>query len=426
MILLTVCFLIAPICGTEPRDSYGGHTAVEREATGFFRVEEIGNRWYFITPNGHPYIALGANHVGSFLKEQASDNSNAAAEKLLQSLLELGLNAGDAYQPEPRFAERLPWICGLYYHQKRDRGRLPPNIFDPTQVVAMQKYVASEAAKIAGNPWVIGLVGPDLPQWDSSYALPYRTDRPGSLARAGYEAFLRKRHETIASLNVAYGTQFEDWEAVAAEPGLPLAIRTPKAVADEHAFLALIADRHFAAFRAACKEGAPNHLFLGERTQLHAIHQSVLKAMAPHLDVFCTQSLIRLPKSPPEWQVFQRAGYDREFDLVKKPMIIIDWAAPFTLADQPVHTPYGTLKPEREAGKEAAQFVLDAFEPPYMVGLFVCQVIGSHPNDRLLIDAKRTYLKDDAGQWSGRSIQLRNANRSVLETLYRFSSEAVD
>ena len=140
--------------------------------------------------------------------------------------------------------------------------------------------------------------------------------------------------------------------------------------------------------------------------------------MGKYIDVFCTQSLIRLPKSPPEWQVFQREYYDHEFSLVGKPMIIVDWAAPFTLAEEPVETEYGTLKPEKESGEEAAQFVSDAFEAPYLTGLFICQVIGSHGNDKFFLRAKRTYLKDDGTRYAVRTELLKQANESVLDRLY--------
>jgi hypothetical protein len=40
-------------------DQYGGTLAIKREATGFFRSEKAADRWMFITPEGHGFIALG-------------------------------------------------------------------------------------------------------------------------------------------------------------------------------------------------------------------------------------------------------------------------------------------------------------------------------------------------------------------------------
>jgi hypothetical protein len=62
-----------------------------------------------------------------------------------------------------------------------------------------------------------------------------------------------------------------------------------------------------------------NHLYLGERTYLRSVPPAVLKVMGKYVDVFCTQAIIFAAQRPPEWQVFQPGGYDREFALVNKP-----------------------------------------------------------------------------------------------------------
>ena len=41
------------------RSHFGGTTRVHAEATGFFRVEAIDARWWFITPDGHGFLSLG-------------------------------------------------------------------------------------------------------------------------------------------------------------------------------------------------------------------------------------------------------------------------------------------------------------------------------------------------------------------------------
>ncbi len=40
-------------------------------ATGFFRIVEVNGRSLLITPKGHGYVALGANHVGEYLAGQS-------------------------------------------------------------------------------------------------------------------------------------------------------------------------------------------------------------------------------------------------------------------------------------------------------------------------------------------------------------------
>lgn len=47
----------------EERDSYGGWPEIRSQATGFFRLEKINSRWWFIDPDGNVFIMLGVNHI---------------------------------------------------------------------------------------------------------------------------------------------------------------------------------------------------------------------------------------------------------------------------------------------------------------------------------------------------------------------------
>ena len=59
----------AELAEAEPfpeRDEFQAWTdGPAREATGFFRVEEIAGRWWFIAPNGHVFYAVGIDVVGA-------------------------------------------------------------------------------------------------------------------------------------------------------------------------------------------------------------------------------------------------------------------------------------------------------------------------------------------------------------------------
>ena len=45
------------------RDAYGGFASTKADATGFFHVEEIDGRWWFVTPDGHLFYSTGVNGV---------------------------------------------------------------------------------------------------------------------------------------------------------------------------------------------------------------------------------------------------------------------------------------------------------------------------------------------------------------------------
>jgi hypothetical protein len=46
------------------RDAYGGFLETHAKATGFFRVEQIDRRWWFVDPDGHLFYSTGLNGVG--------------------------------------------------------------------------------------------------------------------------------------------------------------------------------------------------------------------------------------------------------------------------------------------------------------------------------------------------------------------------
>jgi hypothetical protein len=48
------------------RDAYGGFSNTQANATGFFRVQQIDGRWWFVDPDGHWFFSNGANGVGTF------------------------------------------------------------------------------------------------------------------------------------------------------------------------------------------------------------------------------------------------------------------------------------------------------------------------------------------------------------------------
>ncbi|MDG2167804.1 MAG: hypothetical protein P8L44_07745, partial [Opitutales bacterium] len=75
-------------------DRFGGFKDIQLKATGFFRVDKVNGRHCFVTPDGHPYVAIGANHIGKFLQDDSQNgeilarfkgNEEKAAEFLFQA-----------------------------------------------------------------------------------------------------------------------------------------------------------------------------------------------------------------------------------------------------------------------------------------------------------------------------------------------------
>ena len=63
------------------RCSYGGFLGTSAKATGFFRVEQIDGRWWFVCPDGHLFFSTGMNGVGT-----SSGTRSTGREKLFAAL----------------------------------------------------------------------------------------------------------------------------------------------------------------------------------------------------------------------------------------------------------------------------------------------------------------------------------------------------
>jgi hypothetical protein len=48
-----------------PYCKYGGYRDTKAKATGFFRVEKIDGRWWFVDPDGHLFLSMGADSIGA-------------------------------------------------------------------------------------------------------------------------------------------------------------------------------------------------------------------------------------------------------------------------------------------------------------------------------------------------------------------------
>ncbi len=51
--------------GSFDYDKYGGYARTSARATGFFHVEQIDGRWWFVDPDGHLFYSTGVNGIGT-------------------------------------------------------------------------------------------------------------------------------------------------------------------------------------------------------------------------------------------------------------------------------------------------------------------------------------------------------------------------
>lgn len=264
---------------------YGGLLSKKTEATGFFHVKKIGDRWWGVDPEGYQYINVALNSINMGKSEgtkQAMIDKFGTPEKWLSETLDTlhshGFNCAGSWSDvedivewnktaERPMAYTIIWNFMSKYGKKRggtyqQAGHTGyPNsaifVFDPEFETFCDEH-AKKLLKYKDDPNLFGHF--------SDNEMPFKFESIDN-----YLALDESEHGHIAAVN---------WLN---EKGI-----SADSITDEHReeFLALVGDKYFSIVSKAIKKYDPNHLFIGSRFySTEKSHESFMRAIGKHLDI---------------------------------------------------------------------------------------------------------------------------------------------
>jgi hypothetical protein len=74
---------------------YGGFASTKAEATGFFRLERVDGRWWFVDPDGHLFLSVGVDVVRPEMVTPTAGRETLFRERPPQSVLPARARDGD-------------------------------------------------------------------------------------------------------------------------------------------------------------------------------------------------------------------------------------------------------------------------------------------------------------------------------------------
>jgi hypothetical protein len=74
--------------------SYGGYKNTKAKATGFFRVEQVDEKWWFIDPDGHYFLSTGTNGSAIRRNPNQTQQSPASIARINRRLPSWGMTTG--------------------------------------------------------------------------------------------------------------------------------------------------------------------------------------------------------------------------------------------------------------------------------------------------------------------------------------------
>ncbi len=322
---------------------WGGWPARQFGSSGFFRVEQDKSRWWLVDPDGCAFYSLGADCVRSSCAVQTAGNEDLFADLPAKDGAFADLWSGrgdgeptmfDALQHNMRralgenwrvqwmdlCARRLPlwgfntvgnWsdldFCRFsampYVHQLRGFPVTERAIFRDFPDVFSDEYernsraFAEQLRDFADDRFLIGYFLRNEPHWAFGvFNLPEQMllqDAPFA-SRDRLVEWLKERYGDVASLNAAWGTQFDGFERLASGALRPDDLTADAARADLGEFNRLMIERYVRVPSQECKRVDADHLNLGMRYAWIA-HDDLLAGA----DVFDVFSINGYKDSPP-------------------------------------------------------------------------------------------------------------------------------
>lgn len=289
-------------------DKYGGLKALGKHpATGYFQLRKIDGKWWFVTPDGHPYLLKGVDSVShdewgyGTLHREADGSAREVFESLpdpdaypdayastergeVVSFVKANLmrKHGDDWQDAWRaFTDKrlTDWGFNGLSKWARDAKLRKPYIdqvpapadairvlwaidpFDPGFAAKLDRKIADLGiAARSTDPWLIGYFFDNERGWDSNVVKEVLARDATLPAKRAFVSYMSDAYgQDLAKVNAVLGTDAGSFDELA---GTPIDVaRLP--AADMSGFIRLASKTYYTAVNQAIAKADPNHLFLG-------------------------------------------------------------------------------------------------------------------------------------------------------------------
>ena len=224
-------------------DSYGGWLKLKGRKTGFFHTEQIGGRWWLVTPEGNAFFAKGVGSVDMGDRNSSPEELKTLAMERARELKAWNFNTVHTRERVPGMAYTL--ILGLAASTQPGLWQkgIVVDYFSPEFRQGVERRAAELCPPLANDPWLLGYFTDNEIRW-----LPDVRSNDTIL-----EAFLKKPPES---------------------PGYQRAVaflktrgHTPDRLTEEDkdGFLEIAAAEYGRIVQAAIRRHDSNHLILGSR-----------------------------------------------------------------------------------------------------------------------------------------------------------------
>lgn len=365
----------------EPKqNAYGSWLTNRQEATGFFRVQQIDGRWWFIDPDGYPFIHRGVvafspgtsdkqreafglkygsvetwiRQQGDFLKEMGFNGVGAWSACDDLQCYEASLVYTVIVSPMSRYkAEHVKKYGGEYLHHGWQMYRFDlPMVFDPE----FDRYVEQTIAPIARYK-------------DEKYLLGYFSDNELPWVNNALD-----RHLTLLAKDEPGYVAAKEWLKKRKNGECGIETITDE---DRNAFLAYMLETYLQKVVTAIRKYDPNHLYLGcrfnqEREELQ--NEAMFRVAGKYMDVI---SINHYRKWEPVTSIMRDWA-----EWSGRPFIITEWYTKGEDTDLPNRTGAGwNVRTQKDRGYFYQNFCIELLNNKNCIGWHWFKYQDNDPSD---------------------------------------------
>ncbi len=136
---------------------YGGYKNTQAKATGFFRVEKIDGRWWFVDPEGHLFLSTGTNGSPGGGAGFGGNDAGAAADRAARRLDSWGMTTGGRGRPS---TVMLRWPQSTSFLGM-------PDVYSPQFAAAIDAAANTQCTPRKNDPLVLGYFIGNEPPWNA-------------------------------------------------------------------------------------------------------------------------------------------------------------------------------------------------------------------------------------------------------------------
>ena len=300
------------VSGPENRSRFGGWPGGgKREATGHFRVDKAGGKWWLVDPDGHLFWSHGVTCVRfssastrisgreHFFEDIPSENEafneflttsedvtlfNFSAANLyrkygdgwkekstihaLKRLRSWGFNSFGNWSDQDIYLfpdHRVPYTVDISprWPALDGKDKKFPDVYNPAFQRAVEEAMQVKGDRMKNDPYCIGyFVDNELSVSGLTNSLMKQA--PAGAAKQAFIGYLKKRYGSVRNLNRQWKTRYTGWRGFLRARELP-----ETATDDASDFDLQILDRYYRICQEEVKKVAPNKLYLGSRLHCH-------------------------------------------------------------------------------------------------------------------------------------------------------------